>query len=63
MIGKIADGNGYAYTHLECERKNLSLLKDLLREYKHLRKINFAFNKLTDVSSITWIPYLTHLNL
>jgi Leucine-rich repeat (LRR) protein len=34
-----------------------------MANYPYLRKISFKANQLTDISSLAWINYLTHLML
>ncbi len=62
-IGKTADGCGHAFTELRLEKANVAELYNILYEYQHLRKVFLADNMLRDASSVTWIRYLTHLDL
>lgn len=48
---------------MTCERKGIDDLYDLLENYPNMRRINFSFNKISDISTIINIKYLTVLNL
>lgn len=62
-MGKTFDGSAYAFVELNCPSSGLTNLYGVMNAYPHLRKITFANNKIVDASSLSWIPYLTHLNL
>ena len=48
---------------MNCEKKGIDEIYDLLNDYPNMRKINFSFNKLNDISSVTCIKFLTTLNI
>ncbi|EAR92031.1 hypothetical protein TTHERM_00105260 (macronuclear) [Tetrahymena thermophila SB210] len=62
-IGKIWTGKNYALVNMNCEKKKIKNLFNILFEYPHLRQINFSNNWISDISTVTSIKYLTHLNL
>ena len=53
-----ADGNGMAFTQLVIDKEGIKNLYDLLGSYPHLRNLNIMGNEITDIHSLTLLPYL-----
>ena len=47
-----------AFTQLVIDREGIKNLYDILGSYPHLRNLNIMGNEVTDLSSLTMLPYL-----
>lgn len=54
-IGKTADGCGYAYISLNCDKMNIKDTYDILPQYQHLRIISFKENLIKNVETLNQI--------
>jgi len=61
-ISKTADNDGYAFSKLSISEKEIRSLFRYLRNYPHLRYIDFSQNAIRDISILSNIPYLLTLN-
>ncbi|KDO22682.1 hypothetical protein SPRG_10996 [Saprolegnia parasitica CBS 223.65] len=61
-IDRTADNAGFAFTAVDINGKELGSL-DQIKDFRHLRFVNVARNKLSDASPVTALEYLVHLNL
>lgn len=51
-MGKTVEGDGWAFTDIECIGLNINNLFEILNNYPHLRSISFERNKISDYSPI-----------
>ncbi|OQS04033.1 hypothetical protein THRCLA_03691 [Thraustotheca clavata] len=61
-IDRIADNSGFAFTALDVIEKELVGLEQI-KDFRHVRFVNAAKNKLNDASPLTALEYLLVLNL
>ncbi|OQR93392.1 hypothetical protein ACHHYP_02578 [Achlya hypogyna] len=61
-IDRTADNSGFAFTAVDINDKELASL-DQIKDFRHLRYVNVARNKLADATPVSALEYLIHLNL
>ncbi|EQC30049.1 hypothetical protein SDRG_12326 [Saprolegnia diclina VS20] len=61
-IDRTTDNAGFAFTAVDINDKELTSL-DQIKDFRHLRFVNVARNKLSDASPVTALEYLVQLNL
>ena len=61
-MGKSHDGSTYTFTVLNLEEKELEVLAECLRKYKHLKNVSVAKNQLKDISEVAALENLLVFN-
>ncbi|XP_073508589.1 leucine-rich repeat and guanylate kinase domain-containing protein isoform X2 [Phyllobates terribilis] len=61
MLGRSALGSEQVYLHLYLSDHKLSDIQ-ILCSYIHLQKLDVSCNEITDLSCVSFMPYLTELN-
>ena len=56
------DTRSFAFIVIDIKGKQIEELYDLLADYTHVREIDMSNNRIKDVSSVSHLPHLTHLN-
>lgn len=63
QIGKTFDGSSVAYIKLELENKELDIVSDELKNYRHLRYVNLSGNHFDSIQVMSELPYILKLEL
>lgn len=61
MFGRSALGSEQVYLHLNLSDRKLGNIQ-ILCSYIHLQKLDVSYNEITDLSCVSYMPYLTELN-
>jgi Leucine-rich repeat (LRR) protein len=62
QVGKTIDGEGFAYLQVDCVGKG-AVNVDIIKDFEHLREIDFSDNKIENVAPIAELVFALKLTL
>lgn len=63
QIEKILTGDGYAFSNLHCEDKNIEIIPKEIEQFKYLKYINMSKNNISNIDNLCLLPHILFLDI